>query len=72
MMGISPQRFRQSKLLNNFYRIVSYNDRKGKEFVSTESKLYPFYGVQWHPKEIYTKCVIFQNFCREVRKNKHS
>ncbi len=75
MMGISPQRFRQSKLLNNFYRIVSYNyDRKGKEFVSTiESKLYPFYGVQWHPERDIHKMRYFSEFfASEVRKNKHS
>ena len=52
MMGISPSKFKKSKLLNSMYNIISWNyDRQGKPFVSTiEAKEYPFYGVQWHPE----------------------
>tara|TARA_B100000925_G_scaffold285285_1_gene261415 strand:- start:893 stop:1825 length:933 start_codon:yes stop_codon:yes gene_type:complete len=75
MMGISPEKFNRSKLLRNFYNIVSYNyDRKGNKFVSTiEAKEYPFYGVQWHPeRDIINMQYFSEFFASEVFKNKHT
>jgi len=75
MMGLSPEKFKQSKLLSNFYKIVSYNyDRKGKQFVSTiEGIDYPFYGVQWHPeRDIVNMQYFSQFFANEVSKNNHN
>lgn len=71
MMGISPEKFKKSKLLNNFYHIVNISyDRNNKPFVSTiEGKKYPFYGVQWHPerkKNFYPLSLFFVN---ELKKN---
>lgn len=74
MMGISPKKFKQSKLLNNFYKIISTNyDRQGKEFVSTiEGRQYPFYGVQWHPERDIKNMQYFAKFfASEVSKNNH-
>ncbi|KAL0217835.1 hypothetical protein RCL1_008684 [Eukaryota sp. TZLM3-RCL] len=45
-----------NRVLAKHYVLISTNkDRQGKVFVSTmEHKLYPFFGVQWHPeKPIY-------------------
>jgi len=74
MMGITPDKFIKSKLLNNFYKIVSYNyDRKGKLFVSTiEGKDYPFYGVQWHPERAKKMDYFAEFFRNEVEKNNHN
>ncbi len=64
----------KSKLLNNFYKIVSYNyDRKGKVFVSTiEGIDYPFYGVQWHPERAKDMDYFAEFFKNEVEKNTHT
>lgn len=71
MMGISPEKFKKHRQLNNFYDIVNISyDRNNKPFVSTiEGKKYPFYGVQWHPerkKNFYKLSVFFVN---ELKKN---
>ena len=73
MMGLSPEKFKSSGLLNSAYKIVSWNyDRKGKKFVSTiEGKIYPFYGVQWHPERSNDADVLAQFFKSEIDKNNH-
>jgi gamma-glutamyl hydrolase len=72
-MGVSPEKFTRSKLLNRTYDIISYNyDRNGKQFVSTiEAKDYPFYGVQWHPERADNMDYFANFFATEVHKNHH-
>ncbi|XP_029459744.1 gamma-glutamyl hydrolase-like isoform X2 [Rhinatrema bivittatum] len=50
--GIGTQVFQANARLREFYTVLSTNrDDLGKEFVSTmEGKVYPMYGVQWHPE----------------------
>jgi gamma-glutamyl hydrolase len=74
MMGVSPYKFHKSKALNAFYNIVSWNyDRQGKKFVSTiEGKLYPFYGVQWHPERSNHADALANFLESELQKNTHN
>ncbi|XP_065071657.1 gamma-glutamyl hydrolase-like isoform X1 [Rhopilema esculentum] len=46
--------FLKSKILTDFYRVISLNDDKeGVRFVSTyEARRYPIYGLQWHPEKL--------------------
>ena len=71
MMGVSPAKFKKSKLLNSMYFIVSKNyDRRGKMFVSTiEGRFYPFFGVQWHPERSSEMDYFAEIFAKEVQKN---
>ena len=73
-MGISPTKFKKSKLLNSMYDIISWNyDRNGKKFVSTiEAKNFPFYGVQWHPERSSEFIELTKFLYLELRKNTHS
>jgi len=49
--GVSPEKF-QKYLANQFNLISINNDEDGKTFVSTmQHKLYPVFGVQWHPEK---------------------
>lgn len=72
-MGLSPNKFKKHKNINNFYKIVSTsNDRKGKKYVSTiEGKVYPFYGVQWHPERSSAMDYFANFFVNELKKNKN-
>jgi gamma-glutamyl hydrolase len=74
MMGVSPSKFKRSKLLNSMYFIVSNNyDRQGKMFVSTiEGRFYPFFGVQWHPERSSEMDYFATVFATEVNKNLHN
>ena len=74
MMGVSPSKFKRSKLLNSMYSIVSTNvDRRGKMFVSTiEGRLYPFFGVQWHPERSKEMDYFMSIFALEAQKNLHN
>ena len=73
MMGISPFKFKRSKMLNSMYKIVSWNyDRNGKKFVSTiEGRDYPFYGVQWHPERSNDADALADFLYSELKKNPH-
>lgn len=72
MLGISPEKFKKNRLINNFYTIVGTSvDRKGKEFVAIiEGAYYPFYGVQWHPERNSEMDALVEFFAKEVRKSK--
>ena len=74
MMGVSPSKFKRSKLLNSIYFIVSKNyDRRGKVFVSTiEGRFFPFFGVQWHPERSSEMDYFAKVFSKEAHKNLHS
>jgi gamma-glutamyl hydrolase len=39
--------------MNKYFRVIATNkDENGIKFISiVESKLYPFYGVQFHPEK---------------------
>lgn len=70
-MGITPFKFKRSKKLSKFYKIVSTSvDRKEREYVSTiEAYHYPFYGVQWHPERSSEMDYFVKFFIKELRKN---
>lgn len=73
MLGLSPNKFKSSYLLNKAYKIVSYNyDRQGKKFISTiEHRKYPMYGVQWHPERARDMAFFADFFAEEASKNNH-
>lgn len=50
--GVTIQAFAKNEKLRNFFSILSTNiAENGANFISTmEGKIYPFYGVQWHPE----------------------
>ncbi|KAM6965052.1 gamma-glutamyl hydrolase-like [Aplochiton taeniatus] len=50
--GITIQTFEENEKLRNFFSSLSTNiAENGANFISTlEGKIYPFYGVQWHPE----------------------
>lgn len=70
-LGLSPEKFKKCKLLDNTFNIISYNyDRQGKKFISTiEAKNYPFYGVQWHPERAKNMNYFSQFIKNECQKN---
>ncbi|KAL7103752.1 hypothetical protein ACP275_08G198900 [Erythranthe tilingii] len=52
--GISPEKFRKTKSLRRFFKILTTSaDKKNKDYVSTvQAHKYPVTAVQWHPEKI--------------------
>jgi gamma-glutamyl hydrolase len=71
--GISPADFLNNPHLRRFYNILATSiDDKGKEYVAAiEGKVYPVYGVQWHPERQRTTGPFVDFFISELKKNKH-
>ncbi|XP_029366375.1 gamma-glutamyl hydrolase [Echeneis naucrates] len=50
--GLTVETFQENEKLQDFFTVLSTNVAENRaRFVSTiEAKIYPFYGVQWHPE----------------------
>jgi gamma-glutamyl hydrolase len=71
--GISPNDFLKNVNLRYFYNILATSvDNNGNEYVAAiEGKMYPVYGVQWHPERQKTTGPFVDFFISELKKNKH-
>ena len=50
--AVSLEKFLDSDKLNHMFNILSYSFYKNIPCISTvESKMYPFFGFQWHPEK---------------------